>query len=135
MNFKCLSVGSHKFTVEKPEEFKETNWPWLGVLHCPYCGSAKLEEVMNVVSTGPSLEAKRKENIARTMEAQKQAGSARADEDARNPDVVIKGQPNGEGRSQFDPGALSIRKETIDRITEKIQNSEVSKELVEGSLK
>lgn len=88
-----------------------------------------------VADAGPSkMEAKRKENIAKTMAAQREAAMARAEHDARNPEVVITGQPNGEGRSQYDPGKLGVRKETIDRLVEKVQNSDVSKELVDGSM-
>jgi hypothetical protein len=119
MNFKCRKEEGHKFSVEKPQDI-DGIWHWRGVVHCPYCGTADLEEVLNVTITSTqNLEGMRRENRERTAEARTQATRAQAEQRRLNPDVVLSPIDKPGNRSPFGQGPVSVPKSVVESLNEK----------------
>ena len=119
MRFVCLENKEHKFAVDKPQEI-EGNWLWRGIVHCPYCGTEDLEEDMQVVthaSSSVDLGNARKENLAMTMDARKQASAASAELNRRDPEVTLAPI---QGASAYGKSApVKVRKSLMDSLAAK----------------
>ncbi len=119
MRFICLENKEHKFALDKPAEI-EGLWHWKGVVHCPYCGTENLQEDLQPISHTSSavdLGNARKENLAMTMDARRQAGAAQADLNRRDPEVTLAPI---QGASSYGKSApVRVRKSLLDNLAAK----------------
>ena len=127
MNFRCMKVGAHKFSVEPPEDKKGTNWAWKGIVHCPYCGTDDLmHDMVPPAMGGRDLENARKENLEMTMAARKQAGAATVAQNLRDPEITLAPI---QGASQYGKAQpVKVRKSIMDGIAAKMPDNALPSE-------